>query len=831
MSINRKPVLIKRKDDILIDLNVKKLNSYQWDLGSLNKGESIKFKNNGWSKQNITCPSPEHIDNHPSAGYNSKSETIHCLVCRKKWNAKQWDDLYPKKIKKKFGLKKNKEKILTNSEVNRLKEKRLSSESNFPLLPPYDFPGVHSIFIKNHNIVAAYPYTDEDGLTQYYKFRKHPKGFMLGQIERWVMGDDCDLELCLNLKGINKWYPYNLPKVLKAENIIIAEGEKDCDNLQRWLDENGFDNWATTTFIVANKERINQCCQYLKNKMIYLCADIDGPEKNFKGEKYMYQTIGAIVAEVGQATKVLVLPLESGKDVSDLIESNPNKLLTAIKENNSLPDWTINYFIDESEVPKEVLKINKNYAVVRAAPKTLILYDNQPGNTDDRPFILYDINGTRQFFRNQKIPNPQAEIDGRFKAFINPFEYWLDWPGRRTFTKIVFEPSGKVKPSEYNTWQGFIPSEGAQNCDLILKHIFEIAVNGIKDHFDWLMDWFADIIQNPSAEPRGTAIVLKGGRGSGKSIIGEYVGKIFGPHYQLIDTPDHIFGKFNYHLTQKLFVQVEEAVWGGDKTREGKLKSLITSKVMPVEIKFGDIFSTKNYLRLMITSNENWVVPAGPDERRFFVLKTSDKYQKRNDEKYKSHNEKCRKYFDALVTEMQNGGVEALYLYLKGRKIKCDLRYAPHTEGLAEQKMLGMDIVYRWLYARIAEDRTLIDRSKKWRDGRDEFKSELKSATRYIINKLQNKWVTDWVPYEVIYHDFSNFEKKAGKGRYGTSKKTFSQTLKEILGIDSAKQITLRLNDPDSDSPDKRRIMCIKFPTHKECKRIFFEKTGIKAEL
>ena len=98
-----------------------------------------------------------------------------------------------------------------------------------------------------------------------------------------------------------------------------------------------------------------------------------------------------------------------------------------------------------------------------------------------------------------------------------------------------------------------VPSKGAKICDLMLKHIFEIAVRENQKHFDWLMDWFADIIQNPSAEPKGTAVVLKGGRGSGKSIIGEYIGKIFGPHYQVIDNPDHIFGKFNYHLIHPVF--------------------------------------------------------------------------------------------------------------------------------------------------------------------------------------------------------------------------------------------------------------------------------------
>jgi hypothetical protein len=364
----------------------------------------------------------------------------------------------------------------------------------------------------------------------------------------------------------------------------------------------------------------------------------------------------------------------------------------------------------------------------------------------------------------------------------------------------------------------------------ILKHIREVAVNGNEKHFDWLMDWFADIIQNPSAEPRGTAIVLIGGRGSGKSIIGEYIGKIFGPHYQLIDNQDHIFGKFNYHLTQKLFVQIEEATWGGDKLSEGKLKSLITSKAMPVEIKFGDIFSTRNYLRIMITSNEDWVVPAPPGSRRFFVLKTSDKYLKGND---KSHNEKCRKYFDALVREMKNGGPEALLLYLKNRKIESDLRYAPHTEGLAEQRILTMDMVHRWLYSRIVEDERLIDRSKKWGGRRDnDWEQELQNDTEYIIKKLQKEWTSDWVPFEIIYHDFYNFEKRAGNGRYSTSKKAFSQKLREILGIDNAKQKTILIDDDDDpDFSRKRRIMCIKFPTLEECKRIFYEKTGIEAEL
>ena len=292
------------------------------------------------------------------------------------------------------------------------------------------------------------------------------------------------------MQGVTNWFPYNLPKVLTAKNIIIAEGEKDCDNLQRWLGKNGLDSWAATTFIITDKKRIGKCCQHLKNKNVFLCADIDGSEKNYKGETYMYQTVGPIVSKVAKSTKVLELQLDPGEDVSDLIENNPDQLLTDINNIDNMPDWHLNYFIDESEVPKEVLDINKRQAVVRAAPKTAVLCENETSDNDDRPFLLYDIPGTREFFRNKCIPNPRAENDRRHKPSINLFDYWLAWPHRRTYDKIVFDPSGKNAPSVYNTWQGFIPSKGAKKCKLILKHIREVAVNGNEKHFDWLMDWF-----------------------------------------------------------------------------------------------------------------------------------------------------------------------------------------------------------------------------------------------------------------------------------------------------------------------------------------------------
>ena len=72
--------------------------------------------------------------------------------------------------------------------------------------------------------------------------------------------------------------------------------------------------------------------------------------------------------------------------------------------------------------------------------------------------------------------------------------------------------------------------------------------------------------------------------------------------------------------TAHLLLQAEEAVWAGDKAAEGRLKSLITSKIQMIEAKGIDPIRVTNYVRLVMTSNEDWVVPAGMDERRFAVF-------------------------------------------------------------------------------------------------------------------------------------------------------------------------------------------------------------------
>lgn len=82
-------------------------------------------------------------------------------------------------------------------------------------------------------------------------------------------------------------------------------------------------------------------------------------------------------------------------------------------------------------------------------------------------------------------------------------------------------------------------------------------------------------------------------------------------------------------------------------------------------------------MRLFVTGNPDWVVPAAFEERRFATLDVGDEHQQDH------------AYFAAIDAEMDNGGREALLYHLL-QEVDCstvNLRQIPHTVALVEQKL------------------------------------------------------------------------------------------------------------------------------------------------
>jgi hypothetical protein len=90
-----------------------------------------------------------------------------------------------------------------------------------------------------------------------------------------------------------------------------------------------------------------------------------------------------------------------------------------------------------------------------------------------------------------------------------------------------------------------------------------------------------------------------------------------------------------------------------------------------------DSIEVDNLGRVIIASNEEWIIPAGPQSRRWLVLDVNGAVATN------------KVYFDRIFEEMDNGGREHLLYLLMERKITSNLRLAPKTKGLIDQRMMS----------------------------------------------------------------------------------------------------------------------------------------------
>lgn len=343
---------------------------------------------------------------------------------------------------------------------------------------------------------------------------------------------------------------------------------------------------------------------------------------------------------------------------------------------------------EETPLDKMVKEFNKEWALAVVGGKIRVI-GTKLNDDPDQDLVLMSIEDFKTLTMNQKIVTTDAK--GQPKV-VYKSGVWLADENRKEYLRgIVFRPDWGTESTEaYNLWRGWkrVPRPG--DWSKMKAHILEVVCSGDGEHYNWVLDWMAQLYQDP-ANPTGTALVLKGVEGAGKGIFIDAMGKTIGRHYKHLTQPEHIVGRFNGHMQDALLVFADEVVYGGDKRTSGILKALVTEEKLMLERKGVDTIGYRNCARLAMASNEDWIVPAGPHSRRWFVLEVSP------------HRTGDRDYFEAIKKEMDNGGIEAMMHELMGRQITNDLRVAPATRALQVQRAsyVAYNSAIQWLADKI----------------------------------------------------------------------------------------------------------------------------------
>lgn len=261
---------------------------------------------------------------------------------------------------------------------------------------------------------------------------------------------------------------------------------------------------------------------------------------------------------------------------------------------------------------------------------------------------------------------------------------------------MVETPQGTM----INQWKGFAiaPSEQMvldEEIAPFLEYAKEVVADNDPERMRWVLSWMADMFQCPAKKP-GTALVLVGPQGAGKSFLGEQViGPIIGQgHYVQMNSIETLTSKFNAIADNKLFIQCDEATHSYQKDVASKLKSIITDETVVIEPKGINSYKKPNHMHFLFTSNDEHgaiFIDPSPYERRYTVLKVSDR--RANDMDYWST---MRKWVPA--------NLHKILRWLLDLKYDRDLVLRPcQTKAKRDIQRVSADLEVAWIVTRLKQ--------------------------------------------------------------------------------------------------------------------------------
>lgn len=519
----------------------------------------------------------------------------------------------------------------------------------------------------------VWTYRDQQDRLLFYVIRVQPPGgkksyhkLFWTQHEGWL----------LDGKGVEwpgKWPLYELKRIFSAQPeqiVLVVEGEKAAEAAAKldWVVEKGL---VVTCWPGGSKNVPHVDWRPLKDRTVVLWPDQDEPGMD------SMRLVAHEIKKVG-AAGIHTVPSHSELPLGwDLADEWPDHLTT-----KNAADTAEALYQKAFNIEEVIQQVNARYFVANDHGKVQV-YDERYSDSKTGKGMVMAMSqesfcllmGSRRVF---------GTVAGK-PVEMGLGQYWLNHEDRREYDAIGFYPDNVVPHGCYNTWRGFSvePSEEG-SCDIFLEHVRDNVCSGREEVFERMMDWFADMVQHPE-RPAHTAIVMKGEKGTGKGIVPRVLGGLFAEGYLAISNQKHLTGSFNAHLEHTVLLFMDEAFWAGSKQDKSILQTAISEPELFIEPKGRHGYKVKNRLHVMMASNEEWVVPASHDERRYIVVEVSS--ARRQD----------TAYFKALLEQMSNGGsARLLDMLLKRDLSDYDPYTAIDTHELMEQKAQSLDMVQEW---------------------------------------------------------------------------------------------------------------------------------------
>lgn len=400
-------------------------------------------------------------------------------------------------------------------------------------------------------------------------------------------------------------------------------------------------------------------------RYVYICFDSD-----YRTNANICIALNQLAEELherGAVPMVLSLPdvVDDGKTgLDDLLVSAPNAaelLGQLLKEAEPLglsrPLWQMNDRVIYIQDPGLIVRRSNHQKMSPAQFKehafSTVSYVEQTMGTD----------GTMKY---KKVPAAPA---------------WIKWPLRAEASRIVYRPGlSEVVPDRgdeaFNIWKGWgcKPEKGDISLwNQLLDHLFQGAD---KEDRVWLERWLAYPLQFPGTKLFSTAVVWGIRHGTGKSLLGFMMGRIYGDNFVEINKKDLENGD-NDWAEAKQFVLGDDVTGSSKREFNDMLKKMITQEKMRINIKYVPRFEIEDVINYYFTNNHPDAFFMEDNERRYFI----------HEVKAKPLAPEFYKKFDEWMK--RGGGPSAVFHHLLNLKLGDFNPYAEARKTKALERMIA----------------------------------------------------------------------------------------------------------------------------------------------
>ena len=226
-----------------------------------------------------------------------------------------------------------------------------------------------------------------------------------------------------------------------------------------------------------------------------------------------------------------------------------------------------------------------------------------------------------------------------------------------------------------NSWRGthVTPAEG--DATDFKSHVSSL-VDYNEELTEHLLDWIAFTVQKPR-EKTAWAILMMHGQGTGKTSLGDLIGKLVGESNYSTPDSNAVNSQFNNWLIDTRFILMDEIKSANNKwDLLDRLKPLITDTTVSVNIKGGAQKFQRNYCQIWMNTNHAFPMAVSEGDRRLFIYKSKTIYMSRA--QIAEHIEPWYKGGDYFKWAHSADGLSVILGYLMARDLSG---FNPHANA------------------------------------------------------------------------------------------------------------------------------------------------------